>query len=483
MHRGIPQWFAWVLATALAAVSASAWGQESGDPDPANPATGPAATDPTVKNTVLVGEQKAGGDLAARVEELEKALKKVADKEAADKAKAATKPTVVLGGRMLADAVFFNQNAASRAALGDAQDSVFFRSLRLQASGEMFDVFAYKLEVDFAGKVDASSLPANNPSFWEQVAFKDIYLQVKELPLLGNVRVGHFKEPFSLDQLDSALVLTFMERNLADVFAPARNMGVMALDCNEEQTWTWAYGLFRQMDETPPFASNDNGGWAFTARTTWLPWYDEPSGGRGLLHLGMAYRFLDFDSATQRIRQRPETSVGPRVVDTGIVGHMQNVNEIGPELAFVYGPFSLQSEWIGAFYNRGDGFDNLYFNGYYVYASYFITGEHRTYNRREGRFDRIRPFENFFRVRTGDGSVATGMGAWELAYRYSNISLDDPGAGVLGGRANDHTLGLNWYLNPYSRLMWNYVHTNASTANHGPDVPMDILEMRAQFDF
>lgn len=472
-----------MLAAVVAIGSQGLRAQEPPTIEPGEPGASQPAPESLVGNLQLAGEQKPAGDLAARVNELEKALKKMTDKEAADKAKAASKPTLTLGGRMLADAVFFHQNAASRAALTDAQDSVFFRSLRLVASGDMFDVFSYKLEVDFAGKTDASGLPANNPSFWEQVAFKDVYFQVKELPLLGNVRVGHFKEPFSLEQLESTLVQTFMERSVADVFAPARNMGVMALDFNEEQTRTWAYGVFRQMDETPPYASADNGGWAFAARTTWLPWYDEPSDGRGLLHLGLGYRYLDFDNATQRIRQRPETNAGPRVVDTGNVGHMQNVNEIGPELAFVYGPFSLQSEWIGAFYNRGDGFDNLYFNGYYIYASYFLTGEHRTYNRREGRFDRVRPFENFFRVRTEDGSVATGKGAWELAYRYSNISLDDAAAGVLGGRAQDHTFGVNWYLNPYMRLMCNYVRTNASTANNGADVPMDILEMRAQFDF
>ena len=45
--------------------------------------------------------------------------------------------------------------------------------------------------------------------------------------------------------------------------------------------------------------------------------------------------------------------------------------------------------------------------------SYFLTGEHRPYDRTAGKFNRVIPFENFFRVRTECGEIVTGMGAWE----------------------------------------------------------------------
>jgi phosphate-selective porin OprO/OprP len=118
------------------------------------------------------------------------------------------------------------------------------------------------------------------------------------------------------------------------------------------------------------------------------------------------------------------------------------------------------------------------FNGCYAFVSYFLTGEHRPYKRSTGAFDQIKPHENFFRVRAQDGCVHTGKGAWEFAYRFSYIDLNDEG--ILGGRAHDHTLGLNWYLNPYTRVMFNYVN---STLDTGIDGTLDVFEMRAQIDF
>ena len=103
--------------------------------------------------------------------------------------------------------------------------------------------------------------------------------------------------------------------------------------------------------------------------------------------------------------------------------------------------------------------------------------------------DRVKPFENFFRVRTCDGNVATGLGAWEVGYRYSTLDLNDFAAGVRGGVVQDHTLGLNWYWNPYTRVMFNYVHSNSELAvgsyNHaaGGGGVQNMFETRMQIDF
>jgi phosphate-selective porin OprO/OprP len=122
---------------------------------------------------------------------------------------------------------------------------------------------------------------------------------------------------------------------------------------------------------------------------------------------------------------------------------------------------------------------NLSFDGVYVFASWFLTGENRQYNRPMATFDRIKVNRDFFRVRDCDGCVHTGPGAWELAYRFSYLDLDD--ADITGGNVTDHTIGLNWYLNPYTRLMFNYV--NSDTRRNGIDGNISIFEMRAQIDF
>lgn len=411
-------------------------------------------------------------ELAQRVSQLEKALADIKAKEAAAAKKNAGKMSVNVDGRVYVDAVSFGQGAGSMATFGDAQDTVQFRTARLGAFGEGFDVFNYKIEVDFAARDSTDD---------QHTSFKDVYIGVKDLPWLNYVQIGHFKEPFSLEELTSSRYITFMERStLNSAFVPARNVGVASYHVSENERMTFAFGGFRSIKDTPPYAANDNGGYAFTMRATYLPWYDEATSGRGLLHLGLGYSYRDVDDPNQRIRVRPEVAVGPRVVDTGIITNVEDYHLLDPEIAFVYGPFSIQSEYLVAFYNRSAGADPT-FHGAYVQMSYFLTGESRSYNREKGAFDRVKPIENFFRVRTCDGDVETGWGAWELAYRYSWLDLDD--AGVLGGTTADHTFGINWYWNPYMRLMFNYVHAQVSPANNAPNSDINVFEMRAQVDF
>ncbi len=104
-------------------------------------------------------------------------------------------------------------------------------------------------------------------------------------------------------------------------------------------------------------------------------------------------------------------------------------------------------------------------------ASYFLTGEHRKYKESSGAFSRVKPKSNFL-----DGKG--GLGAWEVAARYSEIDLNDPDAGILGGEVRDFTVGVNWHLNPNARVMLNYV---MSELHHVGDA--DIVAMRFQVDF
>jgi len=337
-----------------------------------------------------------------------------------------------MGGRIHSDFTYFAEDGDLERRMGsNFNDGSEFRRARFYFAGTIYDDIEFKTQYDFAGG-DAD--------------FKDVYLAMKHLPKVGNLKIGQFKEPFGLEELTSSNYITFMERSLASIFAPSRNTGFMIHNTACHKRVTWAAGVFRQADAFGN--SRDSAGgrpYDFTTRVTGLPVYED--GGKKLVHVGVGYTHRNYQDDKVRFRERPEVHISPRVVDTGSF-HAESGDFVELEAAMVDGPFSAQAEYVHAFIDgasRRAG--NPQFWAGTVQVSYFLTGEHRPYKTSSGTFSRVKPLKNY----TRDG----GPGAWEVAGRFSYLTLND--GHVRGGRVKDVTLGLNWYLNPNVRTMWNYV--------------------------
>jgi len=360
-----------------------------------------------------------------------------------------------IGGRVYADAGWMSEDSGLKEQVGKLNDTAEFRTARIYTEGTFLNNFIFKAEYDFAGG-DAD--------------FKDVYLGYKGIPYLGTLKIGHFKEPFSLEELTSSRFITFMERSLGNAFVPGRNIGAALnnafLGDAKHPRLTWAVGLFRDANDFGNAAFNE---WNFTTRVTGLPWYEDD--GRKLLHIGAAYSYRP-PHATVRYRTRPESHMAAYFIDTGNIP-AKNSNLIGLEAALVYGPFSLQGELMQAFVDRTNGINNFYAG--YGQVSYFLTGENRVYKNSSGAFDRVRPKNDFNLFKLIDGDW-TALGAWEMAGRWSGINLlnHDIDTGIL----HDTTIGLNWYLNPNMRIMANYIHSNRNGIGYA-----DLYQMRFQYDF
>jgi len=416
--------------------------------------------------------------LTPRFERSEDALKKAEDTGAVSGKKAASKLTYQLRGRTFIDTAFFSQSDENKAVYGEARNGIGFRAVWLGLEGEIFDLFSYCTEIDLVSGIFDND--GAKPLLGDGVVFRDVWIGMHDLPVLQNARVGHFKEPFMLEELTSNRFITFMERTMIEqAVVPGYNLGGMIFGKSEDQNLLWQTGVF-QNDVPETFVSRtaDDLSGAWTSRIVWLPWYDECTEGRGLLHLGAAYSYRDaFDNA-HRFRAQPSARFGaPFVVDAG-APLLNDYQLAGVEAALVYGPLSIQSECVQAWLDSSAAVgQNIW--GFYAMVSYFLTGENRAYKRDLGRFDRVRPIENFLRVRAEDGRVYTGRGAWELAYRFDY--LDATEVSVSAGLAANHTFGLNWYLSPHNRIMWNYIHCEPHT--NGADTgTIDALTMRFQVD-
>tara|TARA_R100000789_G_scaffold58494_1_gene56436 strand:- start:39845 stop:41338 length:1494 start_codon:yes stop_codon:yes gene_type:complete len=386
-------------------------------------------------------------------------------------------PTTKITGFFQADAVWFDQSPANQfavgggvPAMGDVQDGADFRRTRLAAVGKVWENIDYMIEFDFA--------------FPGRPSFMDVWLDINDVDGANNLRIGQFRTPFGMDGQTSVKELTFMERALPAAFLPFRQIGAMYYGTNEDDSATWALAGFRYPTDTFGGNVGDNGGFGMATRITKV--LGDCKEGHGLFHLGGGYSFVDPANDLVQYQNQPEVFVGetggaaqvpagvpsnvPPFVNTGLIP-TDNVNLFNVELAAAQGSFYAQSEAFYTVVNQNVG-DTLTFSGAYAHAGYFLTGEKRVYNRKNGVFGRVKPNSNF-----GD---CGGTGAWEIAGRWSYIDLNDEN--IQGSRLNDLTAGLNWYLNPYTKFQWNYIHAMLDSPLNG-DSSADIFAMRAQVDF
>jgi phosphate-selective porin OprO/OprP len=145
------------------------------------------------------------------------------------------------------------------------------------------------------------------------------------------------------------------------------------------------------------------------------------------------------------------------------------MTSFGLESAWMDGPWSVQSEFLGNFVASETA---QRFYGFYMYGSYFWTGESRFYDTRRGVFGRFQPKRNF--SFSGDG-----MGALETAVRFSYLDLNSNP--VNGGILQSATVGVNWYLHSNSKIRFNYVFTRASGGPQPGD--LNTFQTRFEFDF
>ncbi len=388
-------------------------------------------------------------------------------------------PTVQVHGFFQADVGWFGQDAVNMASIaaingvpsGDLQDGADFRRARLSAGGDVAENVGYFMEYDFA-------LPGR-PNFMDHI------VDLRQFVGDATLRLGYWRQPFSMDALTSAKDLTFFERALPFSFVPFRQIGLGLFNGTKQGARTWAVSAIRSPTDFYGGNLGDNGGTGGVSRVTLVPWANADD--RELLHVGGNFAFIDPSNDNIQYFDLPEflivqTDIPPNVlppnvpnvtlpfVNTGPIP-TQNIQLYGSELALVYHSLYLQSEAIYSHVNQIGG-PSVNFWGAYARAGYFLTGEVRPYLRETGVLGPVVPLCPY--------GTYSGTGAWEIAAQWSTIDLND--GNIAGGRMNNVTLGLNWYLNKYFKFQFAHIHVFLNSPGFG-DSDADITAARAQVAF
>ncbi len=342
------------------------------------------------------------------------------------------------------------------------------RRARLGVLGLMWDDWEWQMEVDFRDN---------------EVRFANAYLAYL-LPQ-GRIAVGHFKEPFSLESSTSSRRLTFLERAApVDALRPDRELGIM-YETLMPNFYIGA-GLFggtgvvsdRDVDE----------GYAFALRASFAPYMDDNT----FTHIGAFYNYrknaVDRDAA-ELVPVRLRTRTGVRALDLRLIGRddllgVDDLQRWGIEGAFGVGPFSPQGEFLRAEIDLdrraveealgGNATDanSLTQDGWYIQASYFLTGEQRNY----------RPFSGDFGAQqTNTIFGRTGLGAWEVAARFATQDSREHTRVGRGQKLDHWTVGLNWYPNPDMVFKLNAMRFK--NERDGESAKGTVFAARAQYEF
>ncbi len=287
-----------------------------------------------------------------------------------------------------------------------------FRRARFGVSGTLFNDWSYEFIYDFGGSgVEASTISS---AYIQYDGFGPVH-----------IKLGAYAPPESFDDQTSASDLLFLERaqptDVARSIAGCRRTRratVFAYDDNYFAAVSYTGGVVGDaavFDEQQAlvgrvayrFINTSDANFAIGADTSYVFKLADTAAGFG-------------SPSAFRLRERPELNVDSnniRLIDTGAI-NTDHVFEWGVEATGNWKSLYAQGGYFGYNFDRRDSIlPDPSFDGWYVQASWILTGESKVYKRGHGAYGLPTPADPF----TLDKG---GIGAWELAARYSDLDLN-----------------------------------------------------------
>jgi phosphate-selective porin OprO/OprP len=396
-------------------------------------------------------------------------------------------------------------------------DNFELRRARIGLNGKMFKDINYEIVANAVG----SSTNVVDTAWMNYGFNKD-----------AQVRIGRFKQPFSLEELTSSNNIDFMERSYVNQMIPGKQLGAM-LHGEPQKGFTYGGSIYQDGFNPVTMQSNAGGGMAAGRMTANFAELNNMPG--KVLHVGFAatggtYQvvpttsgntatsastttratIMAFRSENRGLANAYRAQIGGDLIGTASYGTSgDNAADVtkkmsGLELALAEGPLKFQSEYALTILDATMTSCTLSSGActvplakkvdakaktVYAELMYNITGESWADAYRAGAFSGVRPKSNFV--------YGSGGGAWQIGLRYSSYDASDTGFSgnnsrvQNSSRANTITLAANWILNPNARIMFNVAQTKFADAVQALDTDADasttnretVVSVRTQINF
>lgn len=421
-------------------------------------------------------------DLERRLEELDQKYRvlerrlEIEGEAAAEKAK--TAPSMSIGangfnfrsndtnfvlkirGLLQADSRFYIDDGGN-----NRNDTFLLRRARPIIEATLWDKIDLTLVPEFGG---GSNNADGNPS--SSASILDAYANFRYSPEL-QLRVGKFKSPVGLEQLQSDSQAFFMERGLPSSLTPSRDVGVMLHGEAFGGAVNYAAGIFNGVADnrnSPNLDIDDEKDVA--GRVFFHPFqqvdvealqglglgvggsYGNHDGTQGINNYGTegGQTFFSYNPANAAVR-----------ADGTAWRFTPQAYYYWRSLGFL-GEYVVSSQEVRATPTAAGGVGgtaDLQHRAWQIVGGYVLTGEDSSYRG-------VNPKKPF-------SLTANQWGAWELVARYSHLDIDDETFPVYANPATSATeadaygFGINWYANRNVRTSLNYIHTDFKGGDTG----------------
>ncbi|MCC7007515.1 MAG: hypothetical protein IT184_01740 [Acidobacteria bacterium] len=366
---------------------------------------------------------------------------------------------LTLGGILQVDGRFVDESSTT------AVDTFAIRKARLVMGGRVAKYFEFRIVPDFGNG---------------QATLADAYFDFLISPAL-RIRAGKDKSPVGYELLISDAAVLFLDRSLSSGLVPNRDVGIQAQGDLAGGTVAYAAGVLNGVpDGTSSTTDTDtNGGKDLAARVAVRPFRSLPAWGgalRGLgFHLGgstgeqagalPAYRT---SGGQTYFAYAPAGSSSPAVVASG------RRSRTAPAVFYYYKSFGAFAEYVRTTQPvaRAQSVVDATNHGWDVTASYLLTGEAAT----AGLPAPATPFD------PSKGS----WGALQIVARCAALTIDpaifEAGLAATGAsrRAQQFTIGLNWYPTAAVKYYLDYERTSFDTPAPGARPTEHVISFRLQ---
>jgi phosphate-selective porin OprO/OprP len=353
------------------------------------------------------------------------------------------------------------------------------RRVRMLLKGSMLRHFDYKFEYEFEGAGGRRLLDAYvDANFLTDASF----------------RVGQFKTPYGFEWLTKDKNLVFAERSMGVFLTPGRSLGVMAHGSLWQDAVNYGVGLFNG-DGLDDATTGDEDSPEWVGRLVVSPFKSWEHSELGNLQVGGSFSYSKIDRTNVNATVRT-TGLTPffdvaSSAKFNIIRDADTRTRFAADFGWTNGPLFLSGEYYQLNFKdvmtSADQFD-VKLDDYYISLLWMLSGEEPVI--RNGILQPIRPVRSIW-----EG----GWGGLGLAIRYDVFEADESVydnliiAGNSVAEATAYSVALNWYLDPFVKIILDYTRTEfdqplliARDPISGTTIyseKEDVITTRFQFEF